>query len=182
MKAGASTPATPWILSLASPTSVSAQRRPERQPRLHELGCSLRCNGRRRSTKAGASTPATLPTPATSTLAPLRSTKAGASTPATPPVTARCSVTAASAQRRPERQPRLHLSGRLWSAVDQCAQRRPERQPRLHRHRQVPPQHRDARSTKAGASTPATRLVRRPLGTPCSALNEGRSVNPGYTS
>ena len=113
------------------------------------------------------------------------------------------------AQRRPERQPRRHrlllVSGfvRVFNA-----QRRPERQPRRHWHgceyvgclrrrrstkarastpaTPPPPRVRICqgfqRSTKAGASTPATlarvRVCR--LFTQ-EALNEGRSVNPGYT-
>ena len=90
------------------------------------------------------------------------------------------------AQRRPERQPRLHPRARprqtrpYWSA-----QRRPERQPRLHleslRAETLP----EPRSTKAGASTPATpedtNLVS-PNDSGQRTLNEGRSVNPGDTS
>ena len=106
-KAGASTPATP--VSPSAHDLVSAQRRPERQPRRH-CPSSVRFPRPVRSTKAGASTPATLPPSYREVSSPvIRSTKAGASTPATP-------VT--------------RLTG-------------------------VEGQH---RSTKAGASTPATRL------------------------
>ena len=63
------------------------------------------------------------------------------------------------------------------------AQRRPERQPRLHPLIAPIIGKRLVRSTKAGASTPATRWRKLRL---CrnseQALNEGRSVNPGYTS
>ena len=66
--------------------------------------------------------------------------------------------------------------------VIRCAQRRPERQPRLHLDEDLKPVSPPDRSTKAGASTPATlarvRVCR--LFTQ-EALNEGRSVNPGYT-
>ena len=85
------------------------------------------------------------------------------------------------AQRRPERQPRLHVWGGGIQVIRDDAQRRPERQPRLHvsavvRHAELP-----LRSTKAGASTPATPAQTCMCATPTIALNEGRSVNPGYT-
>ena len=208
------------------------QRRPERQPRLHapalpggSPGCAALNEGRSvnpgytqlavivatrvrpRSTKAGASTPATrtrsswpwgssrplnegrsvnpgytnardpISTPrgtaqrrperqprlhgrrhAESEQEPERSTKAGASTPATPEYEKQDLVPRGTAQRRPERQPRLHMAPRKAPTSVGPAQRRPERQPRLH------PARRDCCDT-----CPAT-------------LNEGRSVNPGYTT
>ena len=61
------------------------------------------------------------------------------------------------AQRRPERQPRLHPASRSLVEVFEHAQRRPERQPRLHWHGcECVGCLRRRRSTKAGASTPAT--------------------------
>ena len=65
--------------------------------------------------------------------------------------------------------------------ADGHAQRRPERQPR--RHPEPSPAQRVAglRSTKAGASTPATLAYGRTLATQMGTLNEGRSVNPGDT-
>ena len=60
-KAGASTPATPRVIFTAAVVGARAQRRPERQPRLH-AAVSLETEPvvTERSTKAGASTPATL--------------------------------------------------------------------------------------------------------------------------
>ena len=159
-----------------------AQRRPERQPRLHDSA----------QERADLSRP--------------RSTKAGASTPATPGDYTQQALSAI-AQRRPERQPRLHEQHRrqhgLWGARSTkagastpgytarrpgsprgCgalnegrsvnpgytliptvairsingAQRRPERQPRLHERGRDGDRRRHQRSTKAGASTPATLL------------------------
>ena len=86
-----------------------------------------------RSTKAGASTPATPDRWPAGERAHPRSTKAGASTPATPRVIFTAAVVGARAQRRPERQPRLHAAVSL------------ETEPVV-----------TERSTKAGASTPAT--------------------------
>ena len=87
------------------------------------------------------------------------------------------------AQRRPERQPRRHrlllVSGfvRVFNA-----QRRPERQPRLHWHGcECVGCLRRRRSTKAGASTPATPGSGSQKSRRRETLNEGRSVNPGYT-
>ena len=202
-----------------------AQRRPERQPRLHPapewsclralhrtlnegrsvnpgytlgLGDAFREVGPR-STKAGASTPATLvlafdllqrrlrstkagaSTPATrwrargpETNRLIRSTKAGASTPATPtPGVKTRWMMFRCAQRRPERQPRLHTNPNDVIVPVANAQRRPERQPRLHLDtcpwRCSYPR---ARSTKAGASTPAT-----PTPVAC-ALNEAGASTP----
>ena len=212
---------------------VHAQRRPERQPRRHAARCGrppahLRAlnegrsvnpgdtgpgepahhHGERRSTKAGASTPATRPfaaacRPRWRALNEGRSVNPGDTT-----VCGCVPSTMASAQRRPERQPRRHtrfcptralVSGSLnegrsvnpgdtqdqasagagccpslnegrsvnpgdtWpSRVLVCgpcgAQRRPERQPRRHASHARTPQRAEVRSTKAGASTPATPL------------------------
>ena len=112
---------------------VDAQRRPERQPRLHAREGHVIDRVILRSTKAGASTPATRPVGAQLDFGLQRSTKAGASTPAT-----------------------------RWTGLRSGWGAR--------------------RSTKAGASTPATRDVQRRPRRGCrSSLNEGRSVNPGYT-
>ncbi len=68
--------------------------------------------------------------------------------------------------------------------VDQVeiAQRRPGRQPQRHRLKRLPEQSGDQRSTKAGASAPATRG--RPSGDMARSmktLNEGRGVSPSDT-
>ena len=108
----------------------------------------------------------------------VRSTKAGASTPATREASKTSLERHRVAQRRPERQPRLHrllspnsaqprsakasVIHTAWRAPTfdfPSAQRRPERQPRLHR-----------------ATRPCMAVDPRPC-----TLNEGRSVNPGYT-
>ena len=180
-KAGASTPATRenrsaatrWayalnegrsvnpgytrILSLTSPTSVSAQRRPERQPRLHVTerlrlwagDCAQRRPERqpRLHTKAHHG----------DFRHRARSTKAGASTPAT------------------------QVGGGTDTSYGSTAQRRPERQPRLHVELAAVGRQREKRSTKAGASTPATPHRGHPEHHRGRPLNEGRSVNPGYT-
>ena len=151
----------------------------------------------------------------------IRSTKAGASTPATlSPSTQRtlsrrplnpgdtCGKWAdvkpsQDAQRRPGHQPRRHgvhrSSSALTASCDGFAQRRPGHQPRRHptqkptRSRTQPRRalhrgessHEEIRSTKAGASTPATRSSVNAgpccLRTCGGALNEGRGINPGDT-
>ena len=137
---------------------------------------------------------------------PPRSTKAGASAPATQRPTVEQFTGALDAQRRPGHQPRRHrhqLGGR--TALVPHAQRRPGHQPRRHldrgcdcpligsaqrrpghqprRHSDDAVERREARerSTKAGASAPATptrdwtsRRSRR-------TLNEGRGISPGDT-
>ena len=137
-----------------------------------------------RSTKAGASTPATPLARVRSTFqqcrstkagAQPRSTKAGASTPAntgaSTPATLRhhCDLHDTDAQRRPERQPRLH-SG-LMIAVNGSVQ-----SASLNEGRSVNPGYTrttDHANGAGGASTPVT--------APTFPLNEGRSVNPGDT-
>ena len=135
-----------------------------------------------------------------------RSTKAGASTPATHAARAGNSPAHMCAQRRPGHQPRRHTVDRVTVHETDNAQRRPGHQPRRH----VQGDRRAAavveRSTKAGASTPATpaelpqrrtglkRAQRRPGHQPRrhagtgrqargsdAALNEGRGINPGDT-
>ena len=160
----------------------TAQRRPERQPRRHEFVRVLEHPAHQRSTKAGASTPATHLDPRR--LAPVssRSTKAGASTPAT-------QGSGAQACRRRLRSTKAGASTPATLDTMSCsdfgfmnAQRRPERQPRLHVLGRRGGRRPDARSTKAGASTPATRIFAGPACRCRSPLNEGRSVNPGYTA
>ena len=153
-----------------------AQRRPERQLRRHH-GYQGQAHTPPRSTKAGASTPATqetkdkngkriiplnegrsvnsgdtrdrsTPERHSATRRQLRSTKAGASTPATQETGESLMTADQCAQRRPERQLRRH------PPPTARAQRRPERQ--LRRHDCYVPGNSATRSTKAGASTPAT--------------------------
>ena len=203
-KAGASTPATRSVRCIRGVLHGSAQRRPERQPRLHThppLGSQLETytlnegrsvnpgytrhsragsgDGVGRSTKAGASTPATRTTAGGSCLVhrPLNEGRS-----VNPGYTC-CSLARQkkdnTAQRRPERQPRLHSFMR-HKASSQFAQRRPERQPRLHVSLLNFLATVQIRSTKAGASTPATHTTVEPRQS-SGSLNEGRSVNPGYT-
>ena len=121
-----------------------------------------------------------------------RSTKAGASTPATRAARRpqRAAESGQIAQRRPERQPRRHHGPRLH-LLGHNAQRRPERQPR-HTPKAAAEscsaQRRPERQPRRHENTPVGRssaLERRPFrfesGTP-RALNEGRSVNPGDTA
>ena len=182
-----------------------AQRRPGREPRRHAPGDEVRLAVERRSTKAGARTPAT-PARASrrrgsrSALNEGRGANPGDTSSAT-----RSAMCAASAQRRPGREPRRHAGPNAASAVSCVAQRRPGREPRRHlnttsaaapprraqrRPGREPRRHfprcrvsdrLSRRSTKAGARTPATRPA-----SPCSIrrrtpLNEGRGANPGDT-
>ena len=158
-----------------------AQRRPERQPRLHFLWRVEASEQVRRSTKAGASTPATHVGRWHPGHTRRRSTKAGASTPATPDQSAdRCRVPDSLNEGRSVNPGYTYPP---WYDMQNChcAQRRPERQPRLHPRRPACAQPRQSRSTKAGASTPATRIPRSTAWTWPAPLNESRSVNPGYT-
>ena len=133
-----------------------AQRRPERQPRLHVSRPEVRRVHHARSTKAGASTPATPPVvshePGSSATLnegwsvnpgytrPAGRTRRRSSTlnegrsvnPGYTPTSFTSASRSSSAQRRPERQPRLHHTGVADAAANTDAQRRPERQPRLH--------------------------------------------------
>ena len=136
-----------------------------------------------------------------------RSTKAGARTPATQPAQWDVGQGDRIAQRRPGREPRRHLPEATASATPCAAQRRPGREPRrhprrdhcdvnrrparstkagartpatLHPHPLVRPHH-PLRSTKAGARTPATRSGPDQDARPRAALNEGRGANPGDT-
>ena len=162
----------------------SAQRRPERQPRRHPSSEPEPDADHRRSTKAGASTPATPGRGPAGRPRQPRSTKAGASTPATPDLRELLVDLVDSAQRRPERQPRRHKrrwigntpepttlnEGRSVNPGDTCREANPNRNQCL-------------RSTKAGASTPATPGTGWCRNAPrASPLNEGRSVNPGDTA
>ena len=119
-------------------------------------------NGRR-STKAGASTPATrVHREVASVIGHRRSTKAGASTPATPvSPSAHSAKSSASAQRRPERQPRRHSSGLRNRPHDLVRSTKAGASTPA----TLPPSYREVsspviRSTKAGASTPATPVTR----------------------
>ena len=85
------------------------------------------------------------------------------------------------AQRRPERQPRLHAHHPAVNSSVPIAQRRPERQPRLHRRTpRCLPLSRGPLNEGRSVNPGYTRT--RPSATPRSrTLNEGWSVNPGYT-
>ena len=141
----------------AAPAVIAAQRRPERQPRLHPVGDRRRVVACPRSTKAGASTPATRGQSVRSQgTADQRSTKAGASTPAT------------------------HGSVLVWLVARGRSTKAGASTPATLAR---PSQRwvRERRSTKAGASTPATPAGPPPEPRLAASLNEGRSVNPGYT-
>ena len=139
---------------------MCAQRRPGHQPRRHMLGRE-RANPRRpRSTKAGASTPATL--------GPSRRS---------------CRRRTASLNGRPGHQPRRHIPTQSTQSAGNTAA--------LNEGRGINPgdtfvrrwdHHRPGdRSTKAGASTPATRHSTARHFSPPAPLNEGRGINPGDT-
>ena len=180
-KAGAHTPATRarW------PGRWSPSRSPLNEGRGAHPGDTSALRDKdyithRRSTKAGAHTPATRDGRAARIPAGLRSTKAGAHTPATPPQCRGCSsllrslnegrgahpgdtlsglssvISPITAQRRPGRTPRRHWWGVNCPTGDRFAQRRPGRTPRRHTHQPRGTGRHRARSTKAGAHTPAT--------------------------
>ena len=184
----------------------SAQRRPGRSPRRH------RQHSRGRDTRLS------------------RSTKAGAFTPATPATARATAWPRRSAQRRPGRSPRRHVADNVAITLQANAQRRPGRSPRrhaFHRRQRRPGRSLNegrgvhpgdtptpaairrrftARSTKAGAFTPATldrelvvvlavdRSTKAGAFTPATppraaraaatwrSLNEGRGVHPGDTA
>ena len=181
-KAGASTPATPESRICLTLATSYAQRRPERQPRLHPRPLKVATTLQERSTKAGASTPATLAVlQRGEESGALRSTKAGASTPATHDPEGRVVARRHRSTKAGASTPATHRAWQKYAALVEHAQRRPERQPRLHRRA---PNHGgavDLRSTKAGASTPATLFHGLFSWRITATLNEGRSVNPGYT-
>ena len=149
----------PGDTSMIEPKVVhvtDAQRRPERQPRRHLGLTATPIAPWMRSTKAGASTPATRRLVNPPGVLDRRSTKAGASTPATPDGVrpdGRCGRRSTKAGAST---PATPLAPADLDELTIDAQRRPERQPRRH-------------------------LRTRPSAAPRSPLNEGRSVNPGDT-
>ena len=137
-----------------------AQRRPERQPRLH----AVNAHGERvpfgalnegRSVNPGY----TFCDDGNSSGVDARSTKAGASTPATLPVATSQRSSSEPAQRRPERQPRLHVR---VTRPSRCLR------DSLNEGRSVNPGY----TWCCGETEPDLEAT----------LNEGRSVNPGYTA
>ena len=205
-KAGASTPATLTEQSRSFLRRSSLNEGRSVNPGDTRRGGGIRCH-QPRSTKAGASTPATRVGRRHPGHPGRRSTKAGASTPATPPYrTGRVRLRQSTLNEGRSVNPGDTV-GTLGSLGDPSgAQRRPERQPRRHPRRRRDGRVRVDRSTKAGASTPATlpcialvaaqppRSTKAGASTPATlvrdrawcpdlldALNEGRSVNPGDT-
>ena len=85
-----------------------------------------------------------------------RSTKAGARTPATPPIGAVGAAGARSLNEGRGANPGDTRSARKSAAPTHAAQRRPGREPRRHRASPGALRRRRPRSTKAGARTPAT--------------------------
>ena len=163
-------------------TDRPAQRRPGLEPQRHRGGPVPRPRCTRRSTKAGARTPATHVLTPVAPQVVTRSTKAGARTPATPGWNTGSLTTIVAAQRRPGLEPQRHVQAYVRGFVAASnAQRRPGLEPQRHWRRW--PEERQAlcRSTKAAARTPATRPA---SATPSSAtppLNEGRGSNPSDT-
>ncbi len=141
---------------------------------------------RRRSTKAGARTPATRLSGAGRVPGLGRSTKAGARTPATPPLAVKWFPDRCPAQRRPGREPRRHpvllranqrflarstkagartpatlVSPELAECLSSVAQRRPGREPRRHaRAAARAPKHRTTAQRRPGRE-PRRHVVRR---------------------
>ena len=163
--------------------AVRAQRRPGHAPRRHTHAPAVR---RQRLV--------------------LRSTKAGARTPATRWCRCRPSRGAAPLNEGRGTHPGDTASSAAETILSATAQRRPGHAPRRHVAQRRQPEHIHARSTKAGARTPATRhsrgpsprwmcvAQRRPGHAPRrhalrstrsragAALNEGRGTHPGDTA
>ena len=112
-KAGARTPATHFTASARSMSTDRAQRRPGREPRRH-----LDAGGRRRAVRGtlnegrGANPGDTCVQPMKFLGVSRRSTKAGARTPATPGRAGPAPGSLRTAQRRPGREPRRHFPAR----------------------------------------------------------------------
>ena len=134
-----------------------AQRRPGHQPRRHQATGEQLSFENRRSTKAGASTPATPVGDRRRVVARPRSTKAGASTPATPVGDRRRVVARPRSTKAGASTPATQRARHQRLSIQSHAQRRPGHQPRRH-------------STQA--------LIRIQSDLP---LNEGRGINPGDT-
>ena len=137
-----------------------AQRRPGRLPRRHvtfPLLFTPQC--RIRSTKAGASAPATLLVSAYARLVALLPLNEGRGVCPGDTWDAVLAGEAWGAQRRPGRLPRRHARAcRRLKRAHEAAQRRPGRLPRRHWSKGFSAKVRSTRrSTKAGASAPATR-------------------------
>ena len=180
-KAGASTPATHAASSDACSPKQSAQRRPGPRPRQHDRDGRGHEGVAGRSTKAGASTPATpvaVPFDIESTYSAQR--RPGPRPRQHPVIVAPLGV-AAHAQRRPGPRPRQHAESWTCSKLSMAAlnegrgldpgnthgmairsphsgaaQRRPGPRPRQHTRHAIRHGPVRGRSTKAGASTPAT--------------------------
>ena len=115
-----------------------------------------------------------------------RSTKAGAFTPATPPRAA--GPSGSHAQRRPGRSPRRHSKVRRRACAETPAQRRPGRSPRrreggINENHQTLNEGRGVHpgDTRAGAGATARVRSTRPGRLTPATLNEGRGVHPGDT-
>ena len=160
------------------PQLLTLKRRPGPQPRRH-LPPRVRWAHCIRSTKAGASTPATLEAVTLEHDAEVgRSTKAGASTPATRRTPRRCARRTSALNEGRGLNPATHIDLAHENTASP-AQRRPGPQPRRHVAVGVQPgRHLLARSTKAGASTPATRGWTSARGTAAAPLNEAGASTP----
>ena len=137
-------------------SAVPAQRRPGHQPRRHSRCCrSMTCNApfaqRRPGHQPRRHQPSKFP--------PMRSSPAQRRPGHQPrrhqvsPIRPR---RRRSAQRRPGHQPRRHSRSAIKVTKNSHAQRRPGHQPRRHHPLPYEPPRYSGRSTKAGASAPAT--------------------------
>ena len=203
-KAGARTPATLDVA--ASAAGQDAQRRPGREPRRHSRGRPGRhgrmalnegrganpgdtwwgravgATGQRRSTKAGARTPATRPPcPCGPGARPSLTEGRGANPGDTLQRTVSTHTTPTTLNEGRGANPGDTCVSRSTARPSWRAQRRPGREPRRHSARRVVCGRDRLRSTKAGARTPATPPPTRAVRPPRRALNEGRGANPGDT-
>ncbi len=136
---------------------MHAQRRPGPRPRQHPAVRQRPCQTMSRSTKAGASTPATL-------------------------ATFHAACVRDIAQRWPGPRPRQHGRRGAWPQRVGNAQRRPGPRPRQHAGSERGEIGIFDRSTKAGASTPATPSESGRICACTVTLNEGRGLDPGNTA
>ncbi len=159
-----------------------AQRRPGHQPRRHRPRRRHRPQPCLRSTKAGASTPATQasPTPPPSTMSALNEGRG--INPGDTVIVQFIAFVVKSAQRRPGHQPRRHSSSNPGSPSTSSAQRRPGHQPRRHFVISLSEMVATRRAQRRPGHQPRRHTPRPPHFRQTSfALNEGRGINPGDT-
>ena len=176
----------PAPAELAALIASCAQRRPGHQPRRHTIPLvpitQATMTPPPLNEGRGISPGDTFRRQTTSKTIPPRSTKAGASAPATLPPSMTGPASAWYAQRRPGHQPRRHAwgwlaSGAMVARSTKAGASAPATPLGTAKNRD----HGSGRSTKAGASAPATRPAPPAAPSRHRPLNEGRGISPGDT-